>query len=63
MTCLHCDGELHEVFFGDNKKRWRCMECDIIYELWEYRVWRRGGDAMHQVLAGDGQGAVERQKG
>ncbi len=53
LTCRHCEGELHEVYFGDNKPRWRCMKCDIIYELWEYRSWRRGEDDMRKVLAGN----------
>jgi hypothetical protein len=62
LTCRHCEGELHEVYFGDNKPRWRCMKCDIIYELWEYRIWGRGEDDMCKVLAGDGKGQVEGEK-
>ena len=63
LTCRHCEGELHEVFFGDNKRRWRCMKCEVIYELWEYKIWRRGGDDMHQVLAGNDKSKVAGEKG
>lgn len=62
LTC-RCGGELHAVYFGDETRRYRCMNCERIYVLWEYRSWRRGGDDMRKVLAGDGAGTVERQKG
>lgn len=52
LTC-RCGGELHEVYFGDEVRRFRCMDCERIYVLWEYRSWRRGEDDMRKVLAGN----------
>ncbi len=39
------------------------MKCEVIYELWEYKIWRRGGDDMHQVLAGNDKSKVAGEKG
>lgn len=36
MRCPKCGELMHEVYFGDNMTRWRCMACERIYVLWEY---------------------------
>ncbi len=61
LTC-RCGGELFEAFFGDNVRRFRCMDCERVYVLWEYRSWGRGEDDMCKALAGDGKGQVEGEK-
>ena len=43
---------MHQVFFGDEVTRWRCMQCDLIYSSVEWLAgdgeivkmghWRRG---------------------
>lgn len=38
MLCPYCQTPVHEVFFGDNIKRWRCMGCQRILSELEYEV-------------------------
>lgn len=52
VKCPKCGGDMHQVFFGDEVTRWRCMQCDLIYSSVEWIVgdgemvrmgyWRRG---------------------
>ncbi|MEW8957801.1 MAG: zf-TFIIB domain-containing protein [Moorella sp. (in: firmicutes)] len=63
MKCPKCGEPMHEVYFDDDLRRWRCMACGRIYVLWEYLTWRRGGDVMHKVLARDGAGEVAGENG
>lgn len=37
---------MHEVFFGDEVRRWRCMECDKIFAEPE---WQLVGDELIRV--------------
>ncbi len=30
-TCPNCQQEVYEVFFGDEAKRWRCIQCEALY--------------------------------
>jgi len=53
---------MHEVYFDDDLRRWRCMSCERIYVLWEYRVWRRSKNDMSEVREADGAGKVEERK-
>jgi len=38
IKCPACGEELHEVHFGDNIQRWRCMKCERIYSEIEYHI-------------------------
>jgi hypothetical protein len=38
MLCPNCQTPLHEVFFGDEIRRWRCMGCFRIFSEIEYEV-------------------------
>lgn len=38
MLCPYCQTPVHEVFFGDNIKRWRCMGCQRILSELEYEI-------------------------
>lgn len=51
--CPRCGTEMHEVYFGDELRRWRCMKCERLYVLWEYRVWGQERDDL-QVREEDG---------
>lgn len=63
MKCPVCDEPVHEVYFADDVRRWRCMKCERIFSEAEYQVgngelvrihvWRRERD-MSKMLAGDG---------
>ena len=36
----NCGNPLHEIFFGDNLRRWRCMNCERIYSSKDWEIWR-----------------------
>ena len=36
--CLNCDTAMHEVFYEDDIRRWRCMKCGRIYSEREWQV-------------------------
>lgn len=38
MLCPYCQTPVHEVFFGDNIRRWRCMGCQRILSELEYEI-------------------------
>lgn len=31
IPCPRCSAALHEVFFGDDVRRWRCMRCGRVF--------------------------------
>ena len=46
MKCPKCNEEMHEVYFGDEVKRWRCMKCEAIYSSIE---WQEGDGEIVKV--------------
>lgn len=46
LKCSRCGGELFEVFFGDDIRRWRCWGCDRIFAEPEWQVM---GDELARV--------------
>jgi len=37
LKCPRCGHPLHEIFRGDDVRRWRCMGCERIFSETEYR--------------------------
>jgi len=38
IACPVCRHLLHEVYFADDVRRWRCMNCERIFSEIEYHV-------------------------
>lgn len=43
VICPRCEGQAHEVFYGDGIKRWRCMKCESVFSE---TVWEKQGDEL-----------------
>lgn len=39
IQCPKCDGRLHEIYYNDQVRRWRCLSCDVRYSSldWTHR--------------------------
>ena len=38
VVCPKCKTEMFEVYYGDDVRRWRCMECDRVFSHKEFLV-------------------------
>lgn len=37
VKCPKCNILMHEVYFGDNIQRWRCMRCEALFSAIEWQ--------------------------